>query len=215
MSIPPIQPPNQNEPTPGSWPSAPQYGEQTPQYGQQAPQYGQQTPQYGQQPYGQSLYAQDPLGDGQNPEPVGIPKLVNIAFWLILGAGVVWVLSLLLSIPQLDDPEMRKVFEEQMATTGADINFADIKGGLIGMVVVFSIVGAGLYLLVAFNIRKGKNWARILGTVLAALSLLMLGQLGLTMLAIAVGIAAIVLLYLPASAPYFRKQPQFGNPYSR
>ena len=28
------------------------------------------------------------------------------------------------------------------------------------------------------------------------------------------GIAAIVLLYLPATAPYFRKQQPFANPYS-
>jgi hypothetical protein len=34
-------------------------------------------------------------------------------------------------------------------------------------------------------------------------------------LAALLGIAAIVLLYLPAASPYFQKRPPFANPYGR
>ncbi|XAS66768.1 hypothetical protein V3C33_14970 [Micrococcaceae bacterium Sec5.7] len=214
MSTPPVQPLNPNEPESGSQPPVPQYGQNTPP----APQYGQNTPpapQYGQQPYGQSPYAQYPSEQAQGQSPGGIPRLVNIAFWLILGAAAVWVISFMIAIPTLDDPAMRRMFDQQIAAGGADIQFEDIKGFIIGTMVVIAIIGAGLYALVAFNVRKGKNWARILGTVFAALSLLTLGPLGLGTLAILAGIAAIVMLYLPASAPYFRKQQPFAAPYSQ
>ena len=99
-----------------------------------------------------------------------------------------------------------------MRAGGADVDFESIKGVVIGMMVVVGLIGAGLYALVAFNVRKGKNWARILGTVFAALSIFSLLPLGIGTVAVLLGIAAIVMLYLPASAPYFQKQQPFGEP---
>ncbi|MFP3461481.1 hypothetical protein R5O87_11565 [Arthrobacter globiformis] len=205
----------------------PQYGQSgqggAPQYGQNPPQYGQ--PQYGQSPYGQSQYGQSPYGQspyGQYPSEqaqaatgAGVPKLVNYSFWLIIAAGVLSILNLLVAIPSLDDPAMRSTFEEQLRGSGQNIAFEDVKGFIIGTMVVFALIGAGLYALVAFNVRKGKNWARILGTVFAALSVFSLFPLGLNTLVGLLGIAAIVMLYLPGAAPYFQKPQPFANPSSQ
>jgi hypothetical protein len=128
---------------------------------------------------------------------------------------VLSLLNLLVTIPTLDDPAMRSTFEEQLRGSGQDIAFEDIKGFIIGTMVVFALIGAGLYALVAFNIRKGKNWARILGTVFAALSVFSLFPLGLNTLVGVLGIAAIIMLYLPGAAPYFQKPQPFANPYSQ
>ncbi|MFC7850099.1 hypothetical protein ACFUTU_16650 [Arthrobacter sp. NPDC057388] len=201
--------------------NAPQYGQ--PQYGQNPPQYGQGgqgTPQYGQSPYGQSPYGQSPYGQypseqAQATTGDGVPKLVNYSLWMIIAAGVLSILSILVTIPSLDDPAMRSTFEEQLRSSGQNIQFEDVKGFIIGTMVVFALVGAGLYALVAFNVRKGKNWARILGTVFAALSVFSLFPPGLNTLVGLLGIAAIVMLYLPASAPYFQKRQPFANPYSQ
>ncbi|MFJ4284606.1 hypothetical protein ACIPY0_03070 [Paenarthrobacter nicotinovorans] len=212
-------------------PAAPQYGQQSqppaaPQYGQPAaPQYGQQTP-YGQQspygqpgssPYGQApQYGQDTNWPSQQPGPSTVPQMVTIAFWLIVGAAAIWLISIFISIAAMNDPAFRSMFEEQMAAGGAaDLRFEDVKGFIVGVMIALGVIGAGLYALVALNVRKGKNWARILGTVLAALSIFALVPLSLATLSALLGIAAIVLLYLPASAPYFRKTQQFGNPYAR
>jgi hypothetical protein len=210
-------------------PQAPQYGQNAPQYGQnapQAPQYGQNAPQfgqptlpaYGQQPPGQSPYAQYPSEQPQATGPGGIPQLVNISFWLLIAAAAVFVITMLMGIPMLDDPVMRDAFEDAMRSSGAtgtEFNFEDFKSVLAGMLVVIAILGAGMYLLVAFFVRKGKNWARILGTVFAALSVFSLFQVpNIGTLGTLAGIAAIVLLYLPTTAPYFRKQQPFANPYS-
>jgi len=226
----------QNPPQYGAQPpSAPQYGQnspygQNPQYGQQGQnppqfgsQYGQNPPQgpgYGQQPFGQSSYGQSPYAQypSEQPQPAGangIPQLVNISFWLLIASAVLFVASLLTGLGQLDDPIFRRTFEEQMEASGATgVTYEDIKGVIVGTLVVFAILGAGLYLLVAFFVRKGKNWARILGTVFAALSVLgLFGPPTIGTLGTLLGIAAIVLLYLPAAAPYFRKQQPFANPY--
>jgi hypothetical protein len=207
----------------GQAPSAPQYGQppQAPRYGQVAPQlpqygqqpYGQQPPQFGKSGYGQSPYAQYP---SEQPSPPGeAHKRVNLAFWLLIASGAVWLLSVLLTIGLIDTPALRQQFEEQMAASGTQVDFNSIKGVIIGTIVVVAIIGAGLYALVAFNVRKGKNWARILGTVFAALSLLSLFPLGPGTLAAVLGIAGIVLLYLPDTSPYFQKRQPFANPYGQ
>ena len=223
----------QNAPQYGSQPpAAPQYGQNAPQYGQNTPQYGQNAPQapgYGQQqPYGQPPYGQSPYGQypSEQPQPAvstGIPQLVNISFWMLIAAAVIFVISLLTGLTQLDDPAFRQAFDQQVKANNAGITYDDIKGVIAGTLVVFAIIGAGLYLLVAFFVRKGKNWARILGTVFAALSIFgLFGVPSFATVGTVLGIAAIVLLYLPAAAPYFRKQQYgnpnaggFGNPYGR
>ncbi|HEY8753452.1 MAG TPA: hypothetical protein VIM40_07385 [Arthrobacter sp.] len=222
--------PQYGQPTPpapqygqNSPPPAPQYGQSAPQYGQNAPQYGQPTPPpYGQQPYGQTPYGQSPYAQYPSEQPQatgskGVPQLVTISFWLVIASGVLFVISVIMGIGMLNDPQMRSTFNQAIrnsGSSGAQINFEDVKGALAGFLIVVAIIGAGLYALVAFFVRKGKNWARILGTVFAALSILNLfGVPSLGTLGTLAGIAAIVLLYLPASAPYFRKQQAFGNPY--
>ncbi|HEX9228616.1 MAG TPA: hypothetical protein VF885_18595 [Arthrobacter sp.] len=220
----------------GQAPSAPPYGQNQPPYGQNAPQppqYGQNQPQYnqpqynqpqpGQQGYGQPGYGQPQYGTSpyaqypseQPQATTGMPSLVNTAFWLIVGSGAVWILSLLMALGTLDSPDMRNMFEEQMAASGADVSFEDIRGVLVGSIVVFALISAALYALVALNVRKGKNWARILGTVFAALSLFSIFPLSLGTLAVLLGIAGIVMLYLPAASPYFSKQQPFANPYGQ
>jgi hypothetical protein len=122
------------------------------------------------------------------------------------------------AIATLNSPNGKSMIEQALAAQGPNASGIDTNsfiGILVTVLVVFSVIFAGLYALVAFNVRKGKNWARILGTIFAAISLLGLSQLGLGTITILLGIAAIVLLYLPASAPYFRKAQPFANPYGQ
>ncbi|WP_285249670.1 hypothetical protein [Pseudarthrobacter sp. fls2-241-R2A-168] len=210
---------------------APQYGQNAPQYGQNAPQYGQNPPQapgygqqpYGQQPYGQSPYAQYPSEQPQATGSTGIPKGVDLAFKLILGAGILSaVSSLVLAFGGGD--YFLQAMQQEAQRQGQPLP-AEASDMLQGSLVIGGILGAlitlGLYSLVAFPVRKGKNWARILGTVFAAVSVLgLFGSFAfgttyglLQVVAILLGIAGIVLLYLPANSPYFNRQQPFANPY--
>lgn len=211
-------------------PAAPLYGQQapSPQYGQPAaPQYGQQAPQYGQpgSPYGQQppQYGQDTNWPSQQPGPTTIPQLVNISFWMIIAAGILSAVSSLILATSGTDAFINAMVQQaaQQGTEFPEGSLEGMRGGIAVAAVIGAIVSLGLYALVAFPVRKGKNWARILGTVFAAISVLGLTglfQFGATygvlqLLVILLGVAAIVLLYLPASAPYFRKPQPFGNPY--
>lgn len=234
----------QQTPQYGQQPSAPQYGQQSPvapqygqppapQYGQQAPQFGQQSPQFGQQspygqqpsPYGQQApqYGQDTNWPSQQPGPATVPPLVNISFWMIIAAGILSAISSLILATTGSDALINSMIQQaaQQGTEFPEGSLEGMRGGMVVAAIIGTIVSLGLYALVAFPVRKGKNWARILGTVFAAISVLGLGGFFpfsatagfLQLLVILLGVAAIVLLYLPASAPYFRKPQPFGNPY--
>lgn len=205
----------------------PQYNQ--PQYGQNAPGYGQprpgpsvagsQPPLEHQNPTGQpqspyGYQSAQPSGYGyaggpaqfQQPGPVSRPKEVDLAFWLIIGAAIVTAISAIFSLAQLGSPETMEQFEAIMGQQGGEIPIAteDLISLVGTLTVIFALIGIGLYLLIAFMVRKGKNWARITATVLAALSLLTLVGSGvLTWIAVLLGIAAVVLLFRPASSNYF------------
>lgn len=220
-------------------PQAPQYGQQAPQYGQTGPQYGQQAPGYGQQPpaygqapgqFGQSPYGQSPYAQYPSELPTGgagtRPPQLDLAFWLIIGAGILSLISSLVvsftgadyfetAMQQAGAQQGRRLSADELNAVRAIVPISGIIGGLISF---------GLYALVAFPVRKGKNWARILGTVFAALSLFGLfggvfafGALSgvLQIIVILMGVAGIVILYLPTVSPYFQKQQPFSNPYAQ
>lgn len=201
-------------------PSVPQYGQQVPQYGQQAPQYGQSSvPQYGQS--GPVTWpSQQPAGTS------GVPQLVNTAFLMIVSAGVLsFVSALVLAFTGGDT--FTAIMAQSAAQQGQRLPagaLQSMQGAIIIGAIIGGLISLGLYALVAFPVRKGKNWARILGTVFAAISLFSLlgGSFTFGLLygliqtiTILLGIAAMVLLYLPGSAPYFRKAQPFANPYNQ
>ena len=248
MSTPPVPPADNNDRDSGDQ-DRPQYGQNQPQYGQNAPQYGQNQPQYGQNapqygqnpqgqfgqphqgpsPYGQPPYGQSPYGQYPSDLPAARsssrPPQVDLAFWLIIGAGILSFISALTLAFTGGDYFMR-VMEEQAQMQGGELPpgaAEGMQGILMGSAIVGGLISLGLYALVAFPVRNGKNWARILGTVFAAISVLGLFSvftLGpvygvMQILVILMGIVGIVLLYLPANSPYFQKQQPFSNPYAQ
>jgi hypothetical protein len=143
-------------------------------------------------------------------------KEVNLAFWLIIAAGVLNFVSTLIG----------------SGSTGGPAAAASIG---IGIAVVVGILTTGIYVLLAVFIRKGQNWARITATVLAAISVLLLvmssltlaalqgnaevqAQLGgqdlqpsgfaitLNILVVLLGVAGVVMCWLKPSNAYFKPQ---------
>jgi len=90
----------------------------------------------------------------------------------------------------------------------------------VGVTVFFGLVFALLYVLLAIQVRKGKNWARIVTWVLAGLGVIggLLGLLGngtglekgLSVIILLVDAAIIVFLALKPSNEYFtsRRAPR-------
>ncbi|WHT19044.1 hypothetical protein N8J89_39145 [Crossiella sp. CA-258035] len=197
--------PNQGQPQypQQGYPSTPQgfpqqgHPQQQPGYGQ--PQYGQQPQyaqpgQYGQQ--GQHLPPGMPGGGGA----IARPQQVELAFWVWVAGAVIYVIGSVLGYlgskeqlaglqefqrSQVNNlpPELQERFAQTMESAGG-------TALIVGM--VFGIIMAGLFVMFAVFMRNGRNWARVVLTVLGGLGILS-GLLGLA----GVGILA----SMPADGP--------------
>ena len=215
---------------------SPQYGQSSPgQYGQPGPGL---PPGYGQPgqpnlpPPGQGYstpgpstygYGQQPAGGapgfaglpGTRPAP---PKQLNIAFWLILAAGILTLVQalVLFFVPSsvfmqafneamsAQDPEMQRQFKD------AGIDVQSMIAPMKIVATIFMVVTAGVYALIASFIRKGSNGARITGTVFAVISLIGLVSPSdpLTLIITVLGIAGIVFAWLTPSSQYVKAMAQ-------
>ncbi len=211
-----IPPEPGQHPVQGSDPAGSQYGQG--QYGQNQYGQGQYGQSYGYQPAQPSGYSYpgSPAGPGQAKGPA--PREVVIGFWLIIAAGVLSLINNLVTSFRIPDV----LTSAQMdSLRDANVDVQDAGGFVVWFSVVLSIIGLGIYVLIAWFILKGHNWARILGTVFAAFSVVgllvsfpvyVLSLIGwLSILSSLAGIAGIVMLYLRPSVPYFQRR-EF-NPY--
>lgn len=77
--------------------------------------------------------------------------------------------------------------------------------------IVLGLLLAAVYVLLAYQARRGRNWARLTITtivVLFGLFDVFTGGNGLTLLVVVVEIVGVALLWLPRSRAYFTPDPQ-------
>lgn len=147
-----------------------------------------------------------PLANGPRKRP-GLVTAVGVIGFIY--AGVLLLAGLLLAV-------LGSVIAAALEQVG-------IPGiGALGsaLFIVLGIVVAGLgvlQLFVALHIMKGKNWARIVQTVFAALGALSaIASFPNGMLGLAIDVFIIVALFLPASSAYFAaSKAQAGGPYGQ
>jgi hypothetical protein len=143
---------------------------------------------------------------GQQPMgPVQRPKEIDRSYWLILAAGLAFLIIELFAAfsPAMGlTPEMVDELESQFRAAGMTVDINELMDSVRVMAIVFTVLIAGLYWLIAAGIRKGSNVARIFGTIFAAMSLL--SAFGLGIIYVALGVVGIVFAYLRPSNEYFR-----------
>jgi hypothetical protein len=140
-----------------------------------APNYGQQ-PGYGAQPGGYANAPQYSGGYGQPATPAGpAPNEVVRATLIMFVQAALGLLGLILSFT--DSAGIKDSIREGSPNLTPDQVDAAYATGLI-FAIIIGLVFAALYVLLAIQMRKGKNWARITTMVIAGLSILF-GLLGL------------------------------------
>jgi len=160
-------------------------------------------------PYGQNPPnmppAAPPLHEGElrGAQNLPAPQQVQISFWLWVATAVVGIISAVYGFTQRD-AALNAARAVNTANLSDDTLQAAITFGLI-LAAVFLVVFAALYLLFAFKARAGRNWARIVLTVLTVLDVLFLavGFSILSGLSTLAAVVAVVLLFLPASNQFF------------
>lgn len=174
-------------------------------------------PGQGPGPSPQSPYPQGSGGYPQQHPPPGVrPKEVELSFWLWVGSIVVSLLGSIAVLAQLDDIRRQAIAEAQRADPTVDPQLFEsvINAALVGGL-VFGLLLLALELLFIFKMRAGRNWARIVLTVLAGISvvgaLLGLGQpqpalVTITsVLSLLLLIGAVVLMYVRNANPWFQR----------
>jgi asparagine N-glycosylation enzyme membrane subunit Stt3 len=84
----------------------------------------------------------------------------------------------------------------------------------VGTIIVMAVVSVILYVLIGLFIKRGMGWARIVGAVLAVVSLSQLIALTMpggiaTILQVLLGLAAMVLCFTGPAAAYFKERKNF------
>lgn len=166
-------------------------------------------------PYGAQPFPDQPEDRGGAVTPAEAPSTIRYAVWGMFAGAALSAIGVVASLFTTD--QIRAAAEESMAAQ------PDVTQGMIDTAVTISLVlaigvgliGVALWVWMAFANRAGKSWARIVATVLGALNILStpftLSQdsattLSTTMglLQLVLGIAILVLLWLPASTAYYK-----------
>ncbi|MEQ0558127.1 hypothetical protein ABJI51_03505 [Amycolatopsis sp. NEAU-NG30] len=135
------------------------------------------------------------------------PGTVEGAFWAFIAATVISLVGGLLIFGSRDTiaDAMREANRRgNGALTEAQIDQAVTVTMVIA--VVIAVIIAALYLLFAFKLRAGRNWARIVLTVLTALQLLsvLVGQSTVVQyIAVLAALVGVVLSFTGPSNAYF------------
>lgn len=176
-------------------------------------------PQYPQSP------GNDPGGYPDQPYPItypgfgysgppAVPAPKPTAPVTVTAAFVVYLLSAItavVAISQLFTGDGEQQFRQALAdsnTSGIDVD--TLFSTLRAVVVAVAVVVVVAYVIFDFVMRSGRNWARILLTVVSALSIFssFSGSLGaargtFSWIGLILSVLAIVLMYLPQSNAYF------------
>lgn len=165
-------------------------------------------PNYG----GIPSYPSAPQPSDYQPQRITPPNEIMAAFWCYVAAALILVVGGLFALGERQQLiEDLRLSQASQGLTDAQLQAAATASIIITLVIV--IVIAGLFVLFAFKMRQGRNWARIVLTVLAAfalLSLLFAGSGGsvLRLVGDLASVAGAVLTYLPKSSMYFAASRQ-------
>ena len=146
-------------------------------------------------------------------EPLPAPPPVENAVKLMYVGAAVSTVSLIISLADIGGVKTA-IKKAKPSWTAAQVNQYDRF--LITVAIVSGVIGIGLWLWMARANNQGKNWARILSTVLFCLATLdLIGVfsqpktvLGLVfpLLTWLVGLGAVFLLWRPESTAFFKPQ---------
>ncbi|MCG8915460.1 hypothetical protein L6E12_06630 [Actinokineospora sp. PR83] len=176
-----------------------------------------QSPRYDPMP------AAPPLSDREMGQPLSRPKPVDTAFTLWIANAALSLIAFVVSLT-IGGDALREAARESARAGGGNLSDSEIDTAVsagLAFSGVIAVLFFALYLLFAFKMRAGRNWARITLTVLGALGLIssLFGLLGgtldglsivLTIIQIALIGTAIFMMWQKESTHYFEAVKRAG-----
>lgn len=151
---------------------------------------------------------------GQAPAAPQRPAAVDRGFWLLIASAVLSVIGLIFTIMQMNSDDFRTDLQAQ----SPELSSSDLDMAIsitVTVAVVIAVISVAVSILFAVLARKGYNWARIVITVFAVLSLFGLvgidSSIGsiLGVLSILLNIAAVVMFFTAPATAYFNEMKQY------
>jgi hypothetical protein len=167
-------------------------------------------------PYPSAPFGSMPSGPAGPGAPAAVPPpSIQRAVLLMRVGAALSVLSILITLLTRDS--LKSQLTSTLRKSNSALTPSQVDTALsvaIGIAVVIGLVSVGLWLWMASANGKGRSWARIVATVLAALSVLSLlssvaqGQLTtlnllVSLVSIVLAIAIVVLLWRKESTAYY------------
>lgn len=188
-------------------------------YPGQAPQGYPYNPYAPSSPYGQSPYGGHPAGlDDKASGPVARPGILVVALVLkVLAALPFLAFGVLVLVAPLDSSTIPPEVLDNPDIAAAGVTVETLLSIVRVFGVVFVVLSL-LYVLFAVLAFLGRNWSRILVTVMTAgFSLFLLfaavsggaadpASAGILLLPVVLAVAGVVILFLPASNAYFARR---------
>lgn len=140
------------------------------------------------------------------PTQTTAPQSVVTSYWLYIVGAALGIVGLIITLVTL--PAAIATLQAQLGASSSASGASAAAGILIGSAVlgaVLSVAFAVVMVIFARRMRAGRNWARIVLAVLAALQIFgVAGSYGVGALHFLVLLAALIFSFLPTSNPYFR-----------
>ncbi|MCU1584990.1 MAG: hypothetical protein JWM49_1546 [Microbacteriaceae bacterium] len=135
------------------------------------------------------------------------PQQVTTAFWLYIATAAISLVSLIVGLVTIGSS--RAEIQRQMQAQGLQLSDSAINASVavgIAITVIVGILYIGAYVLFAYFMRRGANWARIVLLIITVLSVFgILGAYGLGAVRAVLAIIATVLIFLKPANDYFRE----------
>ena len=152
-------------------------------------------------------------GGGQMPEPVRPepPDSVQTAVKLMYAGAVVSALSLIVGLVTIGSLKtaLRNAYPRY---TSSQLHTIEVT--TVVFIVIFGLIGVGLWIWMAFANKRGANWARITATVFFALNTISLvagfarpeplASRLVSLLIWLIGLGAIIMLWRSESTEFFK-----------
>lgn len=147
-----------------------------------------------------------PSSSGKGGAVVAPPRQVNTAFWLYIVAAVISVIALIVTAATAAGSKdtIKQQFADRGQTVSDSTLDALVSAGVIAGVVI-GILFLAAFVLFAFFMRRGANWARIVLLVLTVLSIFSVTSgYGLGAVRVIASVIATILIFLKPANEYFR-----------
>jgi len=157
--------------------------------------------------------AQVPEPSERPPAPPSVLRAVQVMY---VGAAASLV-GIIIDMTTLSSTKS-EIIRRNPSLTATQV--ANAEHVAIGLFIVSGLLGAGLWIWIAQMSKAGRNWARIVGTVLFAIDTISVFAGAATVpgggatriysiLVWLIGLAAVILLWQRASSDYFRGAPRY------